>query len=175
MDSSQPALELLAHFERPEARPFSPPHVTPTRGILWVVKWSAAFSVLFVTSVTLIQFAYCVAAEQTLSRAARDGVLEATLPRATHQSIADTVERRLTRDSIPTGSLRIAMQQNGVPVGRVYRPAEGDNLSITVSLPADAALPAWLQAINFWRGESQIDARAERQIPGRHLRMTAQN
>jgi hypothetical protein len=175
MDSKRTSLELLAHFEPPIERQALSPYRLPQRGVSWVLKWAAAFGVLFVAACALLQFGYCVAAEQALSRAAQAGALEATLPRATQQSIVKTIERRLTGYSIPTAALRIAVQQNGVPLRRVFRIADDDRISVTLSLSADAALPAWLRAVAFWHGESQIEAWAERRIPDRRLNMAARN
>ena len=148
----------------------------PSRGVAWVLKWAAALGVLFVAGCALLQFGYCVAAEQTLSRAARAGALEATLPRATRQSIVESIERRLTSYSIPAGSLHIAVQQNGAPIRRAFRIADDDRISVTLSLPANAVMPRMVAARSHsWQNASQIEARAERQVPGRQLQMAARD
>ena len=173
MDSSRTSLELLAHFERPNQCESPPQHSIPLRGVSWVLKWAAAIGVLFVAACALLQFGYCLAAEQALARTAKAAALEATLPRASQQTIVETIERRLTGYSIPTGSLRIAVQQNGVPVRRAFRIADDDRISVTLSIEADAVLPVWLRTVSLWRNDSQIEARAERRIPGRQLKMAA--
>jgi hypothetical protein len=173
MDSSRTSLELLAHFEPPTERESLPLPGIPLRGVPWVVKWAVALGMLFVAACVLLQFGYCAAAEQALARAAQAGALEATLPRATQQSVVETIERRLTGYSIPTGALRIAVLQNGVPVRRALHIADDDRISVTLSLEATSVLPNWLRAVAFWNGESQIEARAERRIPGRQLKMAA--
>jgi hypothetical protein len=175
MDSSRTSLELLAHFEPPIERQSLSPYRPSQRGVSWILKWAAALSVLFVAACALLQFGYCLAAEQALARAAQAGALEATLPRASQQTIVETIERRLTGYSIPTDRLQIAVLQNGLPIRRAFRITDDDRISITLSLPADAALPAWLRAVAFWHGESQIEARAERRIPGRQLKMAARD
>ena len=116
-----------------------------------------------------------MAAEQALGRAARAGVLEATLPRATQQTIVETIERRLTGYALPSGALRIAVEQNGLPVLRAFQIAGDDRISITLSVDTETVLPAWLRAATVWRGESQIKARAERRIPGRQLKIATRD
>jgi hypothetical protein len=119
----------------------------------------------------LLQLAYCVAAERALLHAARAGVLEATLPRATRESVVETIERRLVGYSISDRALQIALQMNDAPVQRAYRLAEGDRVSVALAMPANAVLPGWLRAVNLWTGGSLIEARAEKQMPSRGLRM----
>ncbi|MCI0333128.1 MAG: hypothetical protein L0228_07890 [Planctomycetes bacterium] len=174
MGSGRVSYDLLAHFDPPAADEHCLPRPS-TRGVQWVLTWAAACAVLFVASCVLIQFSYCVAAEQALARAARAGVLEATLPRATQQSVAETIERRLADVSIPTGSVQITMLQNDAPLRGVFRAAGDDRLSVILSVPADAVLPVWLRAATFWKNDTQIQARAERRIPGRRLQMAARD
>lgn len=173
MDSSRTSLELLAHFEPPSEHESLRLQGVPLRGVPWVVKWAAALGVLFIAACVLLQFAYYAAAERTLALAAQAGALEATLPRATQQSVVETIDRRLAGYSIPSGALRISVLQNGAPARRALRIADDDRISVTLSLEATTVLPNWLRAVAFWNGESQIEARAERQIPGRQLKMAA--
>ena len=175
MDSSRTSFELLAHFEQPIAGVNPRSRTLPVRGASWVLKWATAIGVLFVAGCALLQFGFCVAAEQALARAAQAAALESTLPRATQQSIVETVERRLKDYSLPTGALRIAVQQNGIPISRVFRIADDDRISVMLSLDAETVLPAWLRAATVGRGESQIEARAERRIPGRQLKAAARD
>ncbi len=174
MDSGRVSYNLLAHFDPPVADEPSPPRAS-MRGVRWVLTWACALAVLFIAGCVLIQFGYCMAAEQALARAARAGVLEATLPRATQQTISEAIERRLAGSSMSTDRLQITTLRNDVPVRRVFRPAADDRLTVALAVPADAVLPAWLRAVDFWRGDSPIQARAERRMPGRRLQLTARN
>lgn len=162
--------EFLAHFDPPTEPGFVLVSNAPRRGVAWVVKWAAALSVLFVAACALLEFGYCVAAEQTLTRAAQAGALEATLPRATRDSIDHTIERRLARHSIPTSELTIRVEQNGAVAPRVLQVADDDRLAISLSLPADSVLPAWLRAATPWENSSPIEGRSERHVPGRRLK-----
>jgi hypothetical protein len=167
MDAKAASLELLAHFDGPVARETTCP--APMRGVGWVLQWFAALVTLFVAVTTLAQFGYCLAAELALQRAARAGVLEATLPRATYQSVAQTVERRLVAYPRRADRLRLSFQQNGAPIRGAIQSREGDLFCVTLSVPAREMLPRWLRPVCFWRADSQIEASAERKIPGRQL------
>lgn len=170
MDRSRTSLELLAHFDSPPIEHAeSPPYVVAPRGVAWVVKWSAALGVLFFASCFLLQLAYCVAAERAVRQAALAGVLEATLPRATRETVVETIERRLLNKTTLAGRPQIAIQHNDAPIHRVFRFADNDRVSVTLSIPTDAVLPAWLNAVTFPCGIARIEARAERRIPGRQV------
>lgn len=157
MDAARTSFELLAHFEKPAATEDSPTQLRPTVGAVCVLKWAAGAGVLFFATCALLQLRYCIAAELTLSHAARAGVVEATLPRATLKTIVETIERRLQSHSIPPGMLQIAIQQNDVPMQRVLRLADGYRVSLAISLPIDAVLPAWLRVVNVWTGNASIE------------------
>jgi hypothetical protein len=168
MDSPGASLNLLAHFDSPEPDENALPRLAPSLGVTCVLKWTAAAAVLFVAVCVLLKLGYCIAAEQALTRAARAAAFEATLPRATRQSIAATVARRLASDSIATNGLQIYIRHSNAPIGRAVRLAEDDQVSVTVSVPANAVLPAWLNAIPFHGGVS-IQAHAKRRVPSRYL------
>lgn len=171
MDAAQSSDRLLAHFENyPTVEHAGATKTAYTRGITWVMQWAIAIATLLVATGVLVEFGYCLAAELALSRAARAGVLEATLPRATYQSISQSVERRLARWPQLTGHLQLTLLQNGAAIRPAFRPADGDQLSLSLTVPSRAAMPRWLRALNFWRADSQIEVHAERQMPGRHLR-----
>jgi hypothetical protein len=63
------------------------------------------------------------------------------------------------------------VEQNGRPVRWSVQARDGDRFSVTLAMPAAAALPTWVRMAKFWRGESQIEVRAERRMPGRQLMM----
>ena len=195
MDFDQTCLDFLDHFDRPqtagavyvqspESETFDPrlmepvdedeaapsPHL-PTRGARWVLQWAAAAAVLLIAVGGVTQFAYLVAAEHTLNLAALAGATEATLPRATLESVTAAVERRLAGYALKSGQLQITMLQNGTPVGRQFRAGEGDRLALTISVPTSATLPAWLRKLSPWHNEAPTSARAEREVPGRKLRV----
>jgi hypothetical protein len=168
MDAAHASLELLAHFDGPAARGTT--CRTPTRGVGWVLQWSAAIATLFFAVSLLTQFAYGLAAELTLARAARAGALEATLPRATYHSVAQSIARRLDNLSQPPPNrMRFSLLHNGAPVSGMIQAGEGDRLSVTVAVPMYDVLPRWLRTACFWQADAQIEARAERLKPGRQL------
>ena len=172
MDDARSSHDLLAHFDRPHAvaaPDVARPMLLPTRGIVWVLQWAAALTLLAFAAGVLIEFAYLVGAERTLARAARAGALEATLPRATFQSVTGSVERRLTQYPGLSRRLRFSLQQNGHPTRRNFQPTDGDRISLTLTADADAMLPGWLPSLHFWRTASRIEAHAERQMPGRRM------
>jgi hypothetical protein len=146
------------------------PRALPTRGVRWVLIWAAAITVLFVAASVLIEFAYCLAAEHALIRAARAGAVEASLPRATYDSILQSIERGLARYSLPASGLRLSVEQNGRPIGSHFVARAGDQFSVAVSIPTSAAAPPWLQRALIWRPESHITAKALSRIPSRELR-----
>ena len=195
MDFDSTCLDFLDHFDRPQtagavyaqspqSETFDPrviavvdddnvtpsPHL-PTRDARWVLRWAAAAVVLTIGVGVVIQFAYLVTAEHAMQLAARAGATEATLPRATYQSITAAVERRLTDYALKSGQLQITMLQNGIPVGRQFHAGDGDRISLTISVPTSATLPAWLRKLSPWRNEAPTSARAERDVPGRKLRV----
>lgn len=195
MDFDQNCLDFLDHFDRPQtagavytqspqSETFDPRVVAvvpddddapsqhvPTRGAIWVLHWAAAAAVLLIAVGTVTQFAYLVAAEHTLQLAARAGATEATLPRASYQSVAAVVERQLASYQLQSGQLQVNLLQNGAPVSRHFRAGDGDRISVTISVPSSATLPTWLRKLSPWRNEAPTTARAERDVPGRKLRV----
>ncbi len=139
------------------------------RGVGWVVRWACAVGVLAWSASLLAEFACALVAEQSLARAARAGAIEATLPRATGQSIHAVVASRLDAAAIPRAGAKMLVSRNGSPVGGAFRPRPGDRVMVTLSVPASAVLPGWLQAVP-WSGGRPITVRAERELPRRTLR-----
>jgi hypothetical protein len=133
------------------------------------MRWAAATAVLYFSGCVLAEFAYCLAAEHALSRAARAGALEATLPRATYQSVRAAAGRRLTSYHHVAGQLQLAIQQNSAPLRAKLQPQPGDRMSVAIATTARAVTPRWLQALKFWGSGEQILVTAERQMPGRAL------
>jgi hypothetical protein len=171
MDSTSASLELLAHFDSLDLDESSRPPI----GVIDVLKWAVALSVIFFAGCVLLQLGYCMAAERVLSHAARAGALEATLPRATRESVVQSIERRLPDISYAASDLQIAIRHNDAPIQRVFRLADDDRVSVTISLPVDAALPTWLRKVGFWRDAPRVEASAERRVPGRQLAMTGRD
>jgi hypothetical protein len=170
MDSSRTLCDPLAHFDgATNADAHDSPCGGRRRGVVWVLRWCATFAVLFFSACTLMEFAYCLAAERTLVRAARAGALEATLPRATSRTVAETIERRLTAYRGIAAQMQLVFEQNDLPLGRRFGPQPGDRLSVSLMVPVRSVLPRWLQCVNFWRDAAYIRVRAERQMPGRVL------
>jgi hypothetical protein len=172
MDVTEPSIQLLAHFDdtaAPAADVETLPRTEPTRGIRWVLKWTAAMAVLFYSSTVLAEFGYSLAAEQMLAHAARAGVLEATLPRATLHSVEQSVMRRLAGHVASLSDVKLTLLDNGAWVSRKFQPRGGDRLAINLSMPAQALMPTWLRTLTGWRSDATIQARAERTMPGRQL------
>jgi hypothetical protein len=134
-----------------------------------VLAWAGALAVITIATGVLTEFAYVLAAERTLSVAARAGAMEATLPRATYQSVTAAVDRRLIQYPLLAKQLHLSVLQNGAVVQSQLRQHEGDLFVITLSGPSCSAVPAWLRRLLFWRGESEIRAQAEQRLPGRKL------
>jgi hypothetical protein len=175
MDSGSHSLELLSHFDRAADATASVVRLKPSagfeprRGTGWVLKWFAALAVFFYSTTVLLEFAYCVAAEQLLLRAARAGVLEATLPRATVRSVEQSVWRRLEGRVGSRGEVRLMLLDNGVPVGKKLRPQGGDRLSLSLAMPPRAMMPGWLRTLSGWRCGAIVETRADGVMPGRKV------
>ena len=128
------------------------------------------FGLLWIAGCVLTEFAYSLAAEHTLARAARAGALEATLPRATLRSVGDTVRRRLAERTSWAEHLTFAVHQNGAAVGGTIHAAGGDQMTVTLAVPVRAVLPRWLSAFSLRTSASQLEVRAVRSIPGKNIR-----
>jgi hypothetical protein len=168
MDADHTSYDLVSHFDRPSAV------ILPTRGVRWVLKWTAAVGVLVFATGVLAEFAYLARAEQTLARAALAGLVEATLPRASFDSVRATIERRLESYSGMSNRLRFSLTKNSAPTDRILQPRDGDRLSVVLTADSDAALPTWLKTIRFWRSGPQLQVQAEREMPSRELKSVAQ-
>jgi hypothetical protein len=134
-----------------------------------VLRWAAALAVLYFSACVLAEFAYCLAAEHALSRAARAGAFEATLPRATCQSVRAAAARRLTSYQHIAGRLQLVIRQNAAPLRTKLQPQPGDRISVSIATSERAVTPRWLQALKFWSSGQHILVTAERQMPGRAL------
>jgi hypothetical protein len=135
----------------------------PVRGVGWVLRWAATLAVLAVSALILVAFAYQLAAERALARAAAAGLREATCERATNRSVEAVVRRQLAGRFDLHRATTIELQQNGSRVRGALRPQGGDRLSITLSAPAIAALPRWLQIVS-WNERAEITQRADQRI-----------
>ena len=173
MDAGQTSCQLLDYFDGAADHDSSEKHSLPTRGVGWVLGRAAALAVLFFAAGVLSEFTYSLAAERTLARAARAAAFEATLPRASLPSIAQVVERRVAGYPRLGSQLRLHVEQNGLPVVGRFRPQQGDRLSVTLAAPSWTVLPDWLRLLTAWRGDSQITGRAEQNMPGPALRVSA--
>jgi hypothetical protein len=143
------------------------------RGIGWALAWGAAVAVVAVAGSVLIQLAYVLAAEHALSIAAHAGAMEATLPRATPQSVTASVERRLARYPSLVKQLQLTLLQNDSPARSPLRQHEGDRFSVTLSAPSSSAVPEWLRSLAMWQRDADIQAQAEKLVPGRMLQREA--
>jgi hypothetical protein len=143
---------------------------TQSRDARWILKWASAFAVVAIAASQLTSFAYVTAADHALNLAARAGASESILPRSTYESICGAVERRLAEYPQLGSQLQLTVLQNGRPIGQRFQLREDDRISITISAPASAFTPAWLAKLPTWQGDVLLAARAERVMPGRHLR-----
>ncbi len=133
------------------------------RGVGWVLRWAATLAVLAVSAVILLTFAYQLAAERTLARAAAAGLREATLPRANSRSVETVVRHHLVGCFDLHRATTIELQQNGSPVKGVVRPQSGDQLSLTLSVSPAASLPRWL-SISSWNKDEGIKFRMDHRV-----------
>jgi hypothetical protein len=62
--------------------------------------------------------------------------------------------------------------QNGAWVNKEFNPHGGDQLAVTIAMPAQAAMPNWLRPFTLWRGATTIRAQATRTMPGRTLQVS---
>jgi len=146
------------------------PRCAQTRGVTWVVKWAAALATLLSSAAYLVEFGYVLMAEQTLTRAARAGALEATLPRADLWSVSATIQRRLASWKLAPGDVSLQLARNSRPVRGKFVAREGDRFSVTLRVTTDALLPRWARALTFRARRTPIAVHAEQQIPGARLR-----
>jgi hypothetical protein len=168
MDSAQASGDLLTRFDDfSNGIVLGHERSTRTRGVGWVLRWAAALAVLWLSACVLAEFAYSLGAEHTLARAAQAGALEATMPRATYRSVVETINRRIAMRDRWAAQLTISVDRNGAAVGGPIRAAGGDRMEVTIVVPARAVLPPWLSFLPFQTGESEIEVRAERDVPGR--------
>jgi hypothetical protein len=163
MEADHTSYDLVSPFDPPSAV------ILPTRGVRWVLKWTAAVGVLVFATAVLAEFAYLAPAEQALARAARAGLVEATLPRASFDSVRATIERRLESYPGLANRVRLSLTNNSTPTNGILQPRDGDRLSIVLTADSDAALPTWLKTIRFWRSGPQLRVHDERAMPSRKL------
>ena len=133
----------------------------PVRGVGWVLRWAAVVAVLGASAAILAGFAYQLAAERLLQRAAAAGMREAVLPRATSHSVEAAVRCQLASHRGLERATSIALERNGWHVSGVVRPQHGDRISVALSTPAVASLPDWLQRVFSWQQNAIITTRAE--------------
>jgi len=170
MPASAVSPQLIFAFDSPSAADSTDAQsFAPTRGVAWVLRWAVAIATLVSSTAVLVEFGYCLAAEQALLRAARAGVLEATLPRATYQTVEQTVRGRLASHGLPPQNVKFQVEHNGMPARGSLVPRDSDQLSVTLVTPTWAVLPTWLRAITFRPADSRIAVRAERVVPGPRL------
>jgi hypothetical protein len=126
------------------------------RGVGWVLRWAAAIGVLTATAVLLLDFGYRLAAEQAMYRAATAGIREAAMPRATRHTIEQSIRRDLSGHFRLGSETSIALGSGGKTAKGVVAGRASDLLSVSLSAPADAALPSWLQALSPWSGHAVV-------------------
>jgi hypothetical protein len=123
----------------------------PVRGVGWVLRWAVVTAVLAVSAMVLTAFAYQLAAEQALARAAQAGLREAALPRATNASVEAAVRRRLADSSAFERATQVRLAK------------VGDRTSVSLSVPSAAVLPRWLP-VGLWNDGAHIAVRREQPV-----------
>src|SRR5450631_453261 len=128
------------------------------RGIGWVLKWAAAIAVLGATIVILLNFGYRLAAERTLEQAAMSGLRVSGLPHATSVSIGDSIRSILGCNLYQAANIRLRIARP--PLNGNMSDRFGAGLTISISMPASAALPAWLEMLSPWNESAEITVQA---------------
>jgi hypothetical protein len=142
-------------MDAPRFLPYPHPHAEcpaaqPTRDVRWVLRWASLFVVIATLACVVVEFGYRLSAERAMYRASRAGVREAALPRASRLSVERTIRQRLGERL--ARSTQIAIARNSLSVRRPFL--------ITLTAPADAALPDWLALVSFWNSAAEISASA---------------
>lgn len=167
-DSSKTLIHYFAPSALPNEESLDLPRKT-TRGVRWVLQWTAALAVLVLAASVLTQFAFLLAAEQKMRLAAQAGAREATLPHPTYESVVSAIERRLTAYPQLIKQLHISVMQNGATVQRRFSQSEGDRFAVMLWAPNSSIMPDWLRIFTNWHNGARIHADAERQVPGRRF------
>jgi hypothetical protein len=123
----------------------------PVRGVGWVLRWAGVLAVLAAAAMILVAFAYQLAAERTLARAAAAGLREASLPRATEQTVEAAIRRRLADSRAFGRATRVSLAK------------AGDRISVGLAVPVLAIVPRWLPAVS-WYDDAEIRFRTEGQF-----------
>jgi hypothetical protein len=119
----------------------------PVRNARWVLKQAACLASIVLSALVLAAFAYQVAAEQKLHRAAVAGMHEASLPGATSGSVEGVVRRRLAHRGDALGTARLLLAINGAPIrGRIPHGFE-ESLSLSLIVAADEFMPRWIRCL----------------------------
>jgi len=134
----------------------------PVRGVGWVLRWATTLAVLCVSATILTAFAYQLAAEQALVRAATAGLREAACERATSRTVDAVVRQQLASHFDVSGATTVFLERNGSPVMGFVAPRSGDQLSISLSVPVEAALPR-LVGVLSWQ-HAAIATRIEQRV-----------
>jgi hypothetical protein len=134
----------------------------PVRGVGWVLRWAAAIAVFAITLALIAAFAFQLSAEATLRRAAAAGLREAALPRATSASVAAVVRRQLAARPRLMRGIQLQLASDGVPIRGVISSRGMSQLSLTLTVPASAALPS---SLALFAGDSAIRVQAGVEAP----------
>ncbi len=121
----------------------------PVRGVGWVLRWAASLAVLAIATMVLVAFAYQMAAERALVRAATAGLREAALPRATNASVEAAIRRRLAGTTSLDGATRMSVAK------------AGNRLSVRLAVPVAAIMPHWLFVARWFDGAEILVQRDE--------------
>jgi len=140
-----PALQLFRGDDPAVASP-------RVRGVGWVLQQAALVVVLAIATVALTAFAYELAAERALARAAAAGLREAALPRATNESVEAAVRRRLIGGPSLDRATQVKLARNG------------ERLAISLSVPTAAVLPRWLPFAVICSDVAQIEFRTDQPV-----------
>jgi hypothetical protein len=130
-----------------------------------LVRLFFSLSVLVVTTIGLVQFAFLLRAGDALRTAGRAAVHEAVMPRATCRSIAATAQRRLVAARLAEAADPVCVEINGRPGFGGTRPEPGDRVVVALRLAAPAAAPDLLGPLGILPAGRQILLRLAVRIP----------
>jgi hypothetical protein len=138
-----------------------PTDTAPQRGVGWVLRWATTLLVLAASVTVLLCFAYQLMAENALKSAAAAGIREAVSERATTSSVENAVRHQLANQMNLGHRTQISLHRNGTLVRGCVGSQAGDQLVVSLSAPAGAALPDWLGRFVLWRQQSALAVRVE--------------
>ena len=134
-------------------------------GVAWVLRQAAVLAVLLLTTVHFAGVICLASAERQLRHAARASAAEAGLPNATGQSVRNRAMGKLEHDGFDPRLVSLAVDCNGRAVDRAtcFRP--GDEIHVTISMPARWSLGAAVGRLVPWLAGEDVISEATIVVP----------